>query len=318
MRVQKWYPWPLWPKKYFNFDLPRPAAPAAGHQSSQGDVSTSAQLILTWREPRQGVGDTCPWTMDSKVDSLISLKGNSKINLKYLTTNLNYSVHRIVPRNDEAIAHFLTANELVAFFTLEDELQADEKALPPEYSENWRYLPKLYGQVYLGETFSFHIKASNESTNEVTQVTVRSDLQLYSNRVVTLGEGKKDRLLPKEFVHQVYQHEIKELGNHVLIVTLSYKTAESVDALVFRRYFKFRVEKPLDVKTKFYNAEVREGEKRERKRKKKNEKSFDLCSTRADVICMLELLLSSPDRVTKCTLKPCCKISPTCPCVSTR
>ena len=151
----------------------------------------------------------------------------------------------------------------MAFFSLDEELQQDEKALPPEYSKNWRYLPKLYGQVYLGETFSFHIKAVNESPiKEVTQVTVRSDLQLYSNRVVTLGEGKKESLQPKEFIHQMYQHEIKELGNHVLIVTISYKTAESVDTSVFRRYFKFRVEKPLDVKTKFYNAEVRRRRRR--------------------------------------------------------
>lgn len=171
---------------------------------------------------------------------------------------LPFTVHRIVPRNEEAISHFLTPNELVAFFSLDDELQSDEKTLPSEYSENWRYLPKLYGQVYLGETFSFHIKASNESNNEdVTQVTVRSDLQLYSNRIVTLGEGKKDNLQPHECINQMYQHEIKELGNHVLIITVSYKTATATDFQVFRRFFKFRVEKPLDVKTKFYNAEVR-------------------------------------------------------------
>ncbi|RWS24584.1 trafficking protein particle complex subunit 13-like protein [Leptotrombidium deliense] len=49
-------------------------------------------------------------------------------------------------------------------------------------------------------------------------------------------------------------HEVKELGVHVMICTIRYVT-KSEEQYTFRKYFRFQVFKPLDVKTKFYNAE---------------------------------------------------------------
>jgi len=40
-----------------------------------------------------------------------------------------------------------------------------------------------------------------------------------------------------------------------MICTVSY-TLSSQEPHLFRKFFQFQVEKPLDVKTKFYNAEV--------------------------------------------------------------
>lgn len=40
-----------------------------------------------------------------------------------------------------------------------------------------------------------------------------------------------------------------------MVCTISYKDTNQ-DHHSFRRYFKFLVNNPLDVKTKFYNAEV--------------------------------------------------------------
>lgn len=40
-----------------------------------------------------------------------------------------------------------------------------------------------------------------------------------------------------------------------MICTISYKDPNE-EHHVFRKYFKFQVNNPLDVKTKFYNAEV--------------------------------------------------------------
>jgi hypothetical protein len=80
-------------------------------------------------------------------------------------------------------------------------------------------------------------------------------------------------------------HEVKEMGKHMygfdmllcrycfswslvasnfklnlyrLIVTLSYSvpSVTTVEPIMLERYFKFQVKKPLDVKTKLYNAEV--------------------------------------------------------------
>ena len=49
-------------------------------------------------------------------------------------------------------------------------------------------------------------------------------------------------------------HEVKELGTHILVCEVSY-CAPNKPKLNFRKFFKFNVMKPLDVKTKFYNAE---------------------------------------------------------------
>ncbi len=49
--------------------------------------------------------------------------------------------------------------------------------------------------------------------------------------------------------------KVKELGTHILVCEVFYNSAAK-GKLNFRKFFKFQVMKPLDVKTKFYNAEV--------------------------------------------------------------
>ena len=64
--------------------------------------------------------------------------------------------------------------------------------------------------------------------------------------------------------------QVKELGTHILVCEVSYNSPNAgSDKLSFRKFFKFQVTqetnirfyhidqvmKPLDVKTKFYNAE---------------------------------------------------------------
>ena len=56
-------------------------------------------------------------------------------------------------------------------------------------------------------------------------------------------------------IDQVLSHEVKELGTHILVCEVSY-SAPGKSKMNFRKFFKFNVMKPLDVKTKFYNAEV--------------------------------------------------------------
>jgi hypothetical protein len=48
---------------------------------------------------------------------------------------------------------------------------------------------------------------------------------------------------------------VKELGTHILVCEVFYDSPAR-GKLNFRKFFKFQVMKPLDVKTKFYNAEV--------------------------------------------------------------
>lgn len=117
-------------------------------------------------------------------------------------------------------------------------------------------LSDSFGNVYLGETFSFYLCCTNDSVSEsVNEVTVRVELQVGSHRVLFIGEGKADILDAKQSIEDIMKHEVKELGAHVLICTVSY-LLQSGERQSFRKFFKFQVYKPLDVKTKFYNAEV--------------------------------------------------------------
>lgn len=59
---------------------------------------------------------------------------------------------------------------------------------------------------------------------------------------------------PGETINHVLHHEVKELGTHILVCDVTY-AAQQNDKMNFRKFFKFQVMKPLDVKTKFYNAE---------------------------------------------------------------
>lgn len=160
----------------------------------------------------------------------------------------------MVPNDISRVSSFLKSTEIDTFFKLEDNMEWDE--LPQDLSSDWKFLPKSYSQIYLGETFSFYVKSTNDSLTEmVKNVVIRIDMQLSSNRVINIGERRVDSLEAKGVIHQLLQHEVKEMGSNVLICTVSYRNAAGDDQS-FRKFFKFNVDKPLDVKTKFYNAEV--------------------------------------------------------------
>lgn len=116
-------------------------------------------------------------------------------------------------------------------------------------------LPQSFGNIYLGEIFSSYLCVHNGSNQVVKNVTVKADLQT-STQVIPLSsnnlEGKE--LAPDSTVDEVIHHEVKEIGTHILVCEVSY-TNQIGPPLSFRKYFKFQVVKPLDVKTKFYNAE---------------------------------------------------------------
>jgi len=119
-------------------------------------------------------------------------------------------------------------------------------------------LPQSFGNIYLGETFSSYVCVHNDSTEVCGNVTVRADLQTASQRINLVPGANpdtslhsRDQLPPGSTIDQV-----KELGTHILVCEVSYNSSNAVsDKLSFRKFFKFQVMKPLDVKTKFYNAE---------------------------------------------------------------
>ncbi|XP_055619261.1 probable trafficking protein particle complex subunit 13 homolog [Toxorhynchites rutilus septentrionalis] len=121
-------------------------------------------------------------------------------------------------------------------------------------------LPQSFGSIYLGETFSSYVCVHNCRTHPVTNVTVKADLQSNNTRInlpIHVDKQGPMTLSPDETLDDVIHHEVKEIGTHILVCEVSYLTPAGLETS-FRKFFKFEVVKPLDVMTKFYNAETDE------------------------------------------------------------
>ncbi|KZT26322.1 DUF974-domain-containing protein [Neolentinus lepideus HHB14362 ss-1] len=126
-------------------------------------------------------------------------------------------------------------------------------------------LPSSFGAIQLGETFSSCLCVNNESPVHVEGVTLRVEIQTATSKIL-IGEfgGPQLRLGVGDTLENVVSHEIKELGQHVLACTVSYRSlpgqvhqssADSAhDPAVqsFRKFYKFAVTNPLSVKTKVH------------------------------------------------------------------
>uniref|UniRef100_A0A6I8NPE6 Trafficking protein particle complex subunit 13 n=1 Tax=Ornithorhynchus anatinus TaxID=9258 RepID=A0A6I8NPE6_ORNAN len=116
-------------------------------------------------------------------------------------------------------------------------------------------LPQNFGNIFLGETFSSYISVHNDSSQMVKDILVKADLQTSSQRLnLSASSSAVAELRPDCCIDDVIHHEVKEIGTHILVCAVSY-TTQSGEKMYFRKFFKFQVLKPLDVKTKFYNAE---------------------------------------------------------------
>nr|CAH7722394.1 unnamed protein product [Callosobruchus chinensis] len=115
-------------------------------------------------------------------------------------------------------------------------------------------LPQTPVNIYLGEIFSSYICVFSETKQSVSNVSVKVDLQTSSQRLPLSANPPTPTLGSDENVNIVIHHEVKEIGTHILICEVTYHTATS-QIMSFRKFFKIMVLKPLDVKTKFYNAE---------------------------------------------------------------
>jgi len=116
-------------------------------------------------------------------------------------------------------------------------------------------LPQSFGNIYLGETFMSYVSLHNDSTETCEAVILKCDLQTATQRLPLLQSPQQgSQVHSGGSIDNVLSHEVKELGTHILVCEVSY-SAPGKSKLNFRKFFKFNVMKPLDVKTKFYNAE---------------------------------------------------------------
>ncbi|CAI8028281.1 Trafficking protein particle complex subunit 13 [Geodia barretti] len=133
--------------------------------------------------------------------------------------------------------------------TLEENLSQDIRSprdLPACSTGETLRLPMSFGLIFLGETFNGFISVHNDSQDVAKDVAVKVELLTPSHR---------PQLDPSACEERIISHEVKELGEHSLICTASYMVFATGEEMLLRKFFKFGVAKPLDVKTKFMNIE---------------------------------------------------------------
>eukprot|EP00794_Sanderia_malayensis_P007981 gene7981-8838_t len=114
-------------------------------------------------------------------------------------------------------------------------------------------LPQSFGSIYLGEKFSCFVSVLNDSNQNAENIVAQVDLQTSSQRFRLSSKGPQTRLLPDESIDEVISYEVKELGTHILVCDVHYSSTND-EKLNMRKFFKFQVLKPLEVKTKFQSV----------------------------------------------------------------
>ncbi|KAF7311658.1 hypothetical protein MKEN_01069400 [Mycena kentingensis (nom. inval.)] len=123
-------------------------------------------------------------------------------------------------------------------------------------------LPASFGNIQLGETFSSCLCVNNEAPQlDIEGVALKVEMQTATSKVL-LGEfgGPDTRLKVGDALEDaVVHHEVKELGQHVLACTVSYRVpalraddGNEPAEQSFRKFYKFAVTNPLSVKTKVH------------------------------------------------------------------
>jgi hypothetical protein len=133
-------------------------------------------------------------------------------------------------------------------------------------------LPEAFGSAYVGETFSCTLCANNEvdpsdETRTISAVKIQGDMQTPSNPAGSPLEltgpdgGPEDEETspgPGESLQKILRFELKEEGNHVLAVTVTYTEttmagegmAASGRVRTFRKLYQFVAQQLLNVRTK--------------------------------------------------------------------
>ncbi|KAF8163081.1 hypothetical protein B0H34DRAFT_694066 [Crassisporium funariophilum] len=127
-------------------------------------------------------------------------------------------------------------------------------------------LPSSFGSIQLGETFSSCLCVNNETQVGIEVAHIKVEMQTVTTKVILYEtEGLSDRLSAGDTLENVVHHEIKELGQHVLACTVTYRLpansrsvpgaaedANDPSLQTFRKFYKFAVTNPLSVKTKVH------------------------------------------------------------------
>lgn len=128
-------------------------------------------------------------------------------------------------------------------------------------------LPPAFGQAYVGETFSCTLCANNELLGDTERIInglkIGAEMQTPSGTVPLELAPEDDKsvnrqLEPGESLQKIVRFDLREEGNHVLAVSLSYsettisdgKAASSGRVRTFRKLYQFAAQPCLSVRTK--------------------------------------------------------------------
>jgi hypothetical protein len=142
-------------------------------------------------------------------------------------------------------------------------------------------LPEAFGSAYVGETFSCTLCANNEldpsdNTKAISGVRIQGDMQTPSNPTGSpldlIGISEEDTSNspgPGESLQRILRFELKEEGNHVLAVTVTYTEtalgegkAASGRVRTFRKLYQFVAQQLLSVRTKAGEMSPKNGSRR--------------------------------------------------------
>ncbi|KAI5837572.1 hypothetical protein DFP73DRAFT_504350 [Morchella snyderi] len=123
-------------------------------------------------------------------------------------------------------------------------------------------LPPAFGNAYIGENFSCCLSANNEKPNTTTNVRISAEMQTPSQTLnLELGGDERQSvdLEVGRTTQKIVRYDLKEEGNHVLAVTVTYTEApKKLDddetmpgrTRTFRKLYQFVAQQCLTIRTK--------------------------------------------------------------------
>eukprot|EP01117_Protostelium_nocturnum_P014842 TRINITY_DN5697_c0_g1_i3.p1 TRINITY_DN5697_c0_g1~~TRINITY_DN5697_c0_g1_i3.p1 ORF type:complete len:425 (-),score=111.81 TRINITY_DN5697_c0_g1_i3:3-1277(-) len=118
-------------------------------------------------------------------------------------------------------------------------------------------LPHTFQNIFLGETFTSYVSIHNHSPFDVKNVTVKTELQTATQRF-NLSEMANpiSNFQSGESHDYIVSHEVKEVGDHILICTVNYtKHSGSEPIKPLRKLFKFKVTNPITIKMQTHDLQ---------------------------------------------------------------
>lgn len=118
-------------------------------------------------------------------------------------------------------------------------------------------IPQIFGNLYIGETFTSYICLHNHSNFKVNSLSVKVELQTLSQKIALPFKSNIDYMESFESDQKfdgIVEHDVKELGNHILICIVSYVTNKQ-ENMSFKKFYKFNVSKPFEIQPRFPHIE---------------------------------------------------------------